>query len=917
MRASEVIALPHYLSKENCVIEKKHYAVLIRFVNAWEEAFWNDKPEQNLLTNTARYYAGILLFKAYNEIAANTLDYLYKRELAQLNPLLGWSAELATNEIKGKAELSLLEKLEQNPQILFEISPLLNVHFKRCEEQFCEMISEMIVRINADRKAINSAFFGGLDFGNIIKIDGDADRHQNGRCTLIITAERGKFLYKPRNMKADTVLFDMVSELFSDTVILPKALDFGQYGFAEFIADEPAKTTEEAENFFRRLGGVCALFQAFGSTDFHCENILAKGGFPAIVDLETFLGVPNSTDTESADLFQRDFSHSIFCSGFLPKRVNNREISPLLCKDENSVLPLIDGERVDVREFLSFFDAGFREIYHRCIDEKSTLLRYLERFSECRFRFLLRNTNDYAKLLRGLYSVKVLSSENYRDERVKSLKTALGQGDEKQSAVAEEEINALLRGDVPIFHCIAGSKNLYSGEKRVSRDFFGQTIEENVRYRMENLSEKECEFELDIIHQSLRCAHIPANKPHYKAARETLSFAEEAGKAFDEIWENRVICPSGKAGWLDHISDGNHFSYLTVAYGMGEGGIAAFATEFYAATGDARAEQVIRDFMEKFSCHVSQLCSTGNLNQFADYLGMTNLGGAIKAALMAARLLESKKYAKNAVEAVRLFSEISVEKFTLADYYSGISGFLNLLCTNEELQAVPHFRELVLSLCGRILEMQTLDTPQGILTWDTLGKKRAISGLGHGAAGVGLALASANRLFPSSNLRSAIQNAFELERLLYSDTLGTWCDYRDTSAPASAMNGMCSGAPGMGSVYLKLHAWGISDFDDDLEKAINKVVSTEIMPRDHYCCGNSASIEFLFDAGRELNRPDLSKAALRRLKEVTARKAANGEFTFLPERYENYSPLGLLNGLSGIGHLLLKADNSSLNCLLL
>ena len=39
---------------------------------------------------------------------------------------------------------------------------------------------------------------------------------------------------------------------------------------------------------------------------------------------------------------------------------------------------------------------------------------------------------------------------------------------------------------------------------------------------------------------------------------------------------------------------------------MGEGGIAAFASEFYAATGDARAEQVIRDFMEKFSCYVSQ-----------------------------------------------------------------------------------------------------------------------------------------------------------------------------------------------------------------------------------------------------------------------------------------------------------------------
>ncbi|MGN0598219.1 MAG: lanthionine synthetase LanC family protein, partial [Ruminiclostridium sp.] len=191
-----------------------------------------------------------------------------------------------------------------------------------------------------------------------------------------------------------------------------------------------------------------------------------------------------------------------------------------------------------------------------------------------------------------------------------------------------------------------------------------------------------------------------------------------------------------------------------------------------------------------------------------------------------------QKHIKCAVEDARLFSRIPTDKITLVDYYSGISGWLYILCTNEELQAVPHYKEYVVSLCDRIISLQTLNTPQGIPTWDTLGKKRPISGLGHGIAGVGLALASAYRLFPSEKLRLAIQNAFKTERTLYSDKLGTWCDYRDTSALASAMNGFCSGAPGMGSVYLNLHKWGITDFDDDLEKAISKVISTKIMPRD-------------------------------------------------------------------------------------
>ena len=66
---------------------------------------------------------------------------------------------------------------------------------------------------------ISDAFFDGTDFGKILKIDGgQSDKHQNGRCACIITAEHGQFLYKPRNLKADTVLYEMVSGLFSDIV---------------------------------------------------------------------------------------------------------------------------------------------------------------------------------------------------------------------------------------------------------------------------------------------------------------------------------------------------------------------------------------------------------------------------------------------------------------------------------------------------------------------------------------------------------------------------------------------------------------------------------------------------------------------------------------------------------------------------
>ena len=148
-----VKTMAHYLTKDNCWIEKKHYSVLIRFVNNWEERFWNDeKTEQKLLTNQAKYFIGIFLFQAYNQITASTLEQLYRQELEHINPMLSWNAELATDEIRDKAECSLLEKLEQNPQMLFDESPLLSSQFTLCEKQFGEMISEMLTRIQADRQ---------------------------------------------------------------------------------------------------------------------------------------------------------------------------------------------------------------------------------------------------------------------------------------------------------------------------------------------------------------------------------------------------------------------------------------------------------------------------------------------------------------------------------------------------------------------------------------------------------------------------------------------------------------------------------------------------------------------------------------------------------------------------------------------
>ncbi|MGN0663230.1 MAG: type 2 lanthipeptide synthetase LanM family protein [Faecalibacterium sp.] len=913
--------MKHYLTEETCRLEKKYYTVLLRVVQDWEEAFWNEeRPEQSTLTFSAKVYAGIFLFRAIDPIAASTLEALFRRELAQANPILAWNAELATQEIREKAEASLAEKLEADPELLFRTAPLLKEQLERCVRQFSEMLSEMLCRIHADRQELSAAFFGGNDLGAILKIDGgQGDAHQNGRSACIITAEAGRFLYKPREMKADVLLYGMAAEHFSDTVLLPKALDHGSYGYAQFMETAPAENEADARLFFHRLGGVCALFHAFASTDFHCENILAQGSWPVLVDLETFLGLPSpawrsAAETMDPDPFAKDFQQSLFFSSVLPRLADGQEFSPLLCKDEHSILPLLNGQRVDVRSALPEFEAGFCKIYDRCVEQRPALLAWLARFSGCQLRALLRNTNDYAKLLQGLNSSKALSDPAYRAKLVQMLQNGLSTATqesikEQTAAVGRSEMQALLRGDVPIFHCRTDSVDLYADGQCIVSGYLSRTPLAHVQERLGALSPAEREFELHIIRQALRCAHI-LREPVQEAApavQTEVSFPKEAAEIFEALWANRVVSPSGGPGWMDHRNDSNSFGYLPITYGMGEGGIAAFAAEYAQVTKDPRAVQILHDFREKVLRAEKGMQVRGSTEPVGGMQGITGLSGCVKALLMAGRALEDKTFVQTAVSAAGLLCSVPADSITVCDFYGGAAGLLYLLCTAPELRAMPDHRQRTEALCQRLLALQTLETKQGIRTWDTLGKKRPLSGLGHGIAGIGLALAAAWHLYPSERLYTAVQDAFLLERQLYNETMGTWPDFRDSAVPSSYMNGYCSGAPGMGSVYLRLHQLGIPDFDEELEKAIRKVVETPLMPRDHYCCGNSATVEFLLDAGRVLNRPELAENARERLTAMVERKAANGQFTFLPDQYENYSPFGMLNGLSGIGHVLMKA----------
>jgi lantibiotic modifying enzyme len=241
-------------------------------------------------------------------------------------------------------------------------------------------------------------------------------------------------------------------------------------------------------------------------------------------------------------------------------------------------------------------------------------------------------------------------------------------------------------------------------------------------------------------------------------------------------------------------------------------------------------------------------------------------------------------------------------RFEKPDIYAGLSGILKVLCRFDELFSLEGVPEFCASLADRLMSEARIPY-KGRYLWRTLSAEWPISGAGHGQSGVASALYLAGQRLERKDLVDAAMAGFEFEADIYSEKLGAWPDRRLAERTDHYITGYCSGAPGIGLNALSLKYNGFSPI---LEKAIASVRKEPMQFKDILCCGNSAMIEFLLEAGTKLSRPDLTEEARTRMALVLERAKRQGLFNCVNASVSNiYSP-SLFYGTAGIGYEMLR-----------
>jgi type 2 lantibiotic biosynthesis protein LanM len=388
--------------------------------------------------------------------------------------------------------------------LLTEYPVLARLLAQTCE-QTAAAWAELLDRLAADRADLVDRLFHGTDPGRLTAVDtGAGDRHHEGRAVALLRFEHGaRLVYKPRPLGVHTRFngtVDWLNGKLPELALRTLAVvERDGYGWVEFATAAPCAEAAEVRRFYHRLGALLALVHTLGGTDLHFENLLACADQPVLVDLETLLHPTLARPKAAAeDPAMRALEASVRRTALLPLlRYGDGGALDLSGLGGDKGVPLPDevadwagaatdrmhlvrtralSRGADNRPRLDDVDAdpgshaesllaGFRAGYDAITAHRAELLDPagpLAAFADCETRVVVRDTSRYATLLDESSHPDVLRDALDRDHLLDALWRESANNPALRPLVAAE-LAELWSGDVPLATALAGRRGIRIG----------------------------------------------------------------------------------------------------------------------------------------------------------------------------------------------------------------------------------------------------------------------------------------------------------------------------------------------------------------------------------------------------------------------------------------------------------------------
>jgi type 2 lantibiotic biosynthesis protein LanM len=558
-----------------------------------------------------------------------------------------------------------------------------------------DAVAELLTRFAADRAALRAGLLAGGQVELSELTLGAGDVHSGGRAVAVLGfADGRRLVYKPRPLGLLARWGDLLRWFAQARPgLAPRPLSVlarDGYGWAEYVPARPCADQAGVELFYRRQGALLALLYALDATDMHCENLVACGDQPMLVDVETLFHPAFTALTRNGpDPAAAALTRSVARTALLPTLMlgehgaldvsafggGNGEPSPVevphwtgagtddmrlahgpLPYAGGANRPVLAGAEVDAGMYRQSLLSGFRAAYESLVDRRAELLApggALAGFADEEIRLVMRPTQVYVTLLTAATHPAHLTAGAARPEAFASL--AEDRAKAHLPLLVPHEITELCAGDVPVFTAAAGSVDVTTGTGAVLPGLLAASGLDQARAKIaqlcaEDLREQEWFVEATLATRRPEVRHrAGAPLPGAVAAvvpdsQHLLALASAIG---DDLVA-RAAHDDGRANWVGlELLDGRHWLVLPMGAGLAEGycGTALFLAQLGNLTGTARYSELAAKAVRTLPALVEVLAEHPELAREVGSGGFFGLGGICYALARLASLLGDRALA--------------------------------------------------------------------------------------------------------------------------------------------------------------------------------------------------------------------------------------------------------------------------------
>ncbi|GAA2803402.1 type 2 lanthipeptide synthetase LanM family protein [Saccharopolyspora taberi] len=789
-------------------------------------------------------------------------------------------------------------------------------------------------RLAADAAEVGQRFFGQTieEFRSVEP--GLSDFHAGARSVVRVEAaladgSTGTFYYKPRCIRSADALQHLLGRLAREQVVgfaTRSVLPRDGYGYEAAIPSgrNEVGTIEQAEAIYRELGGYLAIFYVLGGGDLHFENILVADGHAFICDLETVLGVAPQGRTRS----EGTLIDSVFRTGLLEwPRADGADEQMRISgysggeKYEMPVpVPRVragasfeasvvhesgirvepgggnrvfhNGRLVQPQEHAEAIMAGFGRVYEWFQRQQDDAVEYLSAiFEGASARFINWGTQIYTQLLASAQHPRCLMDPMEVDLLTNTVRTFPRTWD-NEGVLAEQEVEAMWRLDVPIFTADAHGTLLISDHRDQTRAFLASSPIDHAAERIKRLSEQNRAQQSQYVAASLSAGEI--SSPAFVST--SVSYADKIGSRLCELLRE----PTAASPWTSFQLGANGLEEADVETDLflGSAGIGLFLA--YLDHIEPR-----REFRRAAQRALDHALTGRGADRIGAYAGR---GGLI---YLLTHLHHLWREHDLLAEAVRLTDALApeIERDRHFDVFHGVAGIIPVML------GLPGDRGLDLAhRCAEHL-LRHGEERDGTLSWPSSTPEEVdsnLTGFSHGAAGIGWALISLGARTGRPDYVEAGRKAFAYEALHFDTDEQDWYDLRRSPGgfvrrQRHFANAWCNGAAGIG--LSRIASWAALGRTDELlmreaRQALSATVRNFPQLRNHTLChGMSGNAELLLRFALLNSEPAFQLEANVQVQDLWRSlddaELGNGEASasFFP---------GLMLGISGFGMHLLR-----------